>query len=476
MGSYRWIQVAVLTLALGSQVLATERVRVDPYIKAGPGYTAASGSITGYVPTKSNQDLLLEAERKGWLGKGGAGGGGAKTPVTVKPKVKVPVSGIAGKAKNLAKLNPGRMAVGAATSVALAAVGWVMSDDNTKLQKKEDSVNGVPVSTSESTIAPWQACQLPASQTLNKIVVTNSGGVTYAVGVWPSTSTGASGAPSGYSFVNNCTDSSKGYWYNAQGYWPQAAARTIAVTDIVSLKRDLTEADYNTLDSFVAGQAANWLRDLLKESCEGSTNPQGCYDDLQKQSPPSISGPASVVGPTSTTSGTYTRPDGTTGTTSTTTQTNYNIRYGDNYFDYDTSVTTTTTKDGQQVSEETTTDQGTPEETPSEEDEPEEQYSFQDAEFPRVDPFYEQKYPDGLEGVWNQRKQDFDNSAFLAFLRSFIPSFSGTCPSWAMSFDLQAMGNFSSHGFNVGCYVFDFIGVVILVTALFTARMVTFGG
>lgn len=163
-----------------------------------------------------------------------------------------------------------------------------------------------------------------------------------------------------------------GYTANPN-YWPMTGARAITVNEVVSLKTDLTEADFSSADTVLANQGAAWLRDLLKESCEGSTNPQGCYDDLQKQSPPSISGPSTVTGPTSTTTGTYTRTDGTTGTTSTTSQTTFNIRYGDNYFDYDTNITTTHNKDGQQVSQDTTSDAGVPEENPDQEEQPQEE-------------------------------------------------------------------------------------------------------
>ncbi|WP_259753267.1 hypothetical protein [Pseudomonas sp. GCEP-101] len=124
--------ILLLAALVATPTIATERVKVDPFIKAGPGYSAANGSITGYVPSKSNADLLLEAERKGWMGSGTA-----KTPVTIKPKVTVPVGGLSSRLKAGLKTNAGQLVLGAAVSGAVAAVGWVMSDDNTKIQKKE---------------------------------------------------------------------------------------------------------------------------------------------------------------------------------------------------------------------------------------------------------------------------------------------------------------------------------------------------
>ncbi|WP_157738139.1 hypothetical protein [Pseudomonas aeruginosa] len=51
--------------------------------------------------------------------------------------------------------------------------------------------------------------------------------------------------------------------------------------------------------------------------------------------------------------------------------------------------------------------------------------SFEDAEFPEVKPFYEQKYEDGLEGVWRDKRAEFEDTEFMKFLQGFIPSFSG---------------------------------------------------
>ncbi|WP_296287010.1 virulence factor TspB C-terminal domain-related protein [Pseudomonas sp.] len=359
--------ILLLAALVATPTIATERVKVDPFIKAGPGYSAANGSITGYVPSKSNADLLLEAERKGWMG-----GSAAKTPVTVKPKVTVPVGGLTSKLKAGLKTNAGQLALGAAVSGAVAAVGWVMSDDNTKLQRKEESVDGIPVN---GTGASVDACSYQASEVLNKIKVVQSNGVTYAIGAWPSGATAGTGWPSGYLFVNNCTSTARGFTYNSQGYWPVSARRVISIQDVVSLKRDLTDSDYSNLDPWVASQSASWLKMLLSEVCGGTyggVSPQACYDGLQKQSASIITGPATVQGPKQTTTGTYNRPDGSIGNTSTTTNTTYNIRYGDTYFDYDTVTTKTTTEDGVKTGEETTSDQGDPQEKPGEEKDKEE--------------------------------------------------------------------------------------------------------
>lgn len=476
---YRYATALIALFVFSLPAFSTERVKVNPYIKAGPATKLnqlANGSpIAGFVPTKDNATLLLEAEKKGWLGDTTK-----KTAITVKAKIKVPISGIGGKLKNIVKANPAQLALRAATATAVAGVGWVMTD-GVLTKKKEVAVPPAGVDD-----YAWRAPDIP---NLNGQLFPSPGATCSAIAERGFTSGGVPVPGSVVSLTRasdtswNCTVLTP-FGYNSTrpvtrngtacpsgSQWNTSQGVCTKIEDA-----PVTEADHAQLDTYLGAAGAVWLRDLLQDVCELSNNPQGCYDDLQKQSPPSISGPASVVGPTSTTTGTYTRPDGSTGTTGTTSQTNFNIRYGDNYFDYDTVTTNTTTRDGEQVSQDTTTDEGVPEETPPEEGQEEEQYSFDDTDLPEVEPFYEQKYPDGFQGVWNEAKSDFDNSEFLSFLQSFVPSFSGTCPSWSMNFAIGAMANFGTIPFATLCYVFDFIKVIVLVTAAFTCRAIIFGG
>ncbi|MDH4569031.1 hypothetical protein E8E95_20310 [Pseudomonas sp. BN414] len=242
-------------------------------------------------------------------------------------------------------------------------------------------------------------------------------------------------------------------------------------------KTPFNDADYQQLENALAQvNNSEWLRDLVKASCDGSTNPEGCYNDLIAQR--KLLGPGMQMGPKYSTTTTTTNPDGSTSTTTTTSQNRYDYSYGDDYYDFSTTTKTDTTKDGQTSSTETSDAQPEGEE-PSEEQQPEEQepeYTFQDSELPEITPFYEQKYPDGFDGVWNDAKADFENSEFVSFMQSFVPSFSGTCPSWSMNFAIGALANFGTIPFQSLCYIFDFIKVIMLVTAVFTCRAIMFGG
>lgn len=392
--------------------------------------------------------------------------------IPVKPQVKVTKPKLITALKNGLKSNPGAIAMQVATGAAVAAVGWVMSDDQTKLQKKEDTVGGLPVG-GTGEFAPQYICSvLPASQTMGKITVVKYNGLTYAVYVGPHKST-----PSGYQTNNNCTQTNLGYWYNAAGYWPESAHKVISVDEIVSLKTDLTDSDFSKIDPWANAQSAAWFTDMIKEVCLGSLKPQACFNEMKEGS--KLSGPASIAGPSVTKNGTYTKPDGSTGTTSSVTTTNYTFNYGDNYFDTKTTTTTTNTIDGAVTSTETVEDTSTPDELsddPAQEEEGEESYTFNDSDLPAVEPFYTQKYPDGFQGVWDSANTDFEQSAFVSFLNSFVPSFSGSCPAFSMSFAIGGVANFGTHGFGNLCYALDFVKVCIMLGALFLCRAIVFGG
>lgn len=240
-------------------------------------------------------------------------------------------------------------------------------------------------------------------------------------------------------------------------------------------KQPFTDSDYNALEDALAQvRNSDWLRDLTRAKCEGSLAPEACYQDLVDRRP--NHGPETQTTPPVSSTKTTTNPDGSTSTTTTTTQNKYNYNYTQNNFTYRTTTTTTTTKDGETTTEveEDTTDPAMPDyEEPSSDDD---QVEFTDSEFPEVTPFYDQRYPGGLSGVWQQATTDIGNSAFLEFLSSFVPSFSGTCPTFSLQFNIASWANFGTISFWNMCWIFDFIKTVLIVSAVFLARALTFGG
>lgn len=156
-----------------------------------------------------------------------------RVPVKVLKRIDYSIPRTITQAKSLLKANLAQALLSVAISGAVGAVGWVMSDDQTKLQRKTETVDGIPAA-SVGGVTPQGICGvLPASKTLGKITIIKSGGVTFAVYV------GEFGTvPSGYDqYANNCTDRNLGYTYNANGYWPQSGAKVISIDEIQSLKR-----------------------------------------------------------------------------------------------------------------------------------------------------------------------------------------------------------------------------------------------
>jgi hypothetical protein len=179
-------------------------------------------------------------------------------------------------------------------------------------------------------------------------------------------------------------------------------------------------------------------------------------EDLRAASlPQQISGPQKTTGTPSTT--TTTTPDGVT-KTETRTPT-YTHTYNGN------TINTTTTfitvyNDGTVVEEEQ------PEETPP----------AVDPSMPPIPTLYEPKYPDGMVGVWNDKKADLQNTGLLTFLNALVPQFgAGGCPVWEMP---ALVGMHSSQVFNISlpCWVWDALKAIMLVCALIAARRIVFGG
>lgn len=101
--------------------------------------------------------------------------------------------------------------------------------------------------------------------------------------------------------------------------------------------------------------------------------------------------------------------------------------------------------------------------------------AFTDPAMPGVPKLYDQKYPDGIAGVWRDNKPDVQGTAFYQGVASMFPSFGGgQCPVWRMSFNLGAAGNFGSGDLTVPCWIFQALGLVMLATAAFTARKILF--
>jgi len=137
-------------------------------------------------------------------------------------------------------------------------------------------------------------------------------------------------------------------------------------------------------------------------------------------------------------------------------------------------VTTSTTINN--VTNQTTTNTTTVEHAAdqAEQSDPED-YSFADAAMPPVPDLYEQKYPDGIAGVWRDHQPNISDTQFWQGIRSMFPSFGGgSCPAWAMSFNIMHGANYGTMPFDVPCWIFQAVGLILMTTAAFTARKIIF--
>lgn len=369
------------------------------------------------------------------------------TPIKVIPTIDYSIPRTITQVKSYLKANAAQAMMSAAIAAAVAGVGWVMNPENTELKKKQAALpDGTPLASTGNLWNPASYCvTYPASQTLGKVVTTTWNGKVYAVGAWKKGE-----MPSGYTANNNCTSSSLGYFPTA-AYYPSSGQKIISEADIQITNVPLTDADWNSLDSQINGSTADFIKNLIKDSCNGSTNPGGCFDSLMSQS--ALSGPATVSGGTSTSTSTYTKPDGTTGTRSTDTTTNFNITYGPDYFDFSKTVTQNTYEDGVKTGTTTETEGSEVTQEQPSDDEEEKPVASPCAGTKCDGPKYEDLYKpkdDTANDVNNDYITRVKNIPILTAVGGFFNvGGGGSCPTWQTTVNIDI-------GIYRGSYSLDF--------------------
>lgn len=107
-------------------------------------------------------------------------------------------------------------------------------------------------------------------------------------------------------------------------------------------------------------------------------------------------------------------------------------------------------------------DEGTPTDTP----------------FPPIPKLYDQKYPNGLKGVWNDKKDQLMGSPIGQLINVLLPNIGdgGQCPSWQIDLSFSAWADFGVHDISVPCWVWEFARLCVIVGSLLLARALIFGG
>lgn len=178
---------------------------------------------------------------------------------------------------------------------------------------------------------------------------------------------------------------------------------------------------------------------------------------------------------TTTTSPPVTNPDGSSTETSTTTTTETNP-------DGSETTTTKTTEKNCDVSGNCTTTETyetVGEEAAQEEEEDEQAGPAIDGAVPAVpqsSSLYAAKYENGFTGVWTQQSAALQQTPMFTFLSSLVPSFGdGGCPAWTFQAG-SVLGIDVGGDISVPCYVWAFVRLVMIISALLLARRLIFGG
>lgn len=91
---------------------------------------------------------------------------------------------------------------------------------------------------------------------------------------------------------------------------------------------------------------------------------------------------------------------------------------------------------------------------------------------PNASSFYTAKYPNGIKGVLDGKKQDAESTAIVTWLRSFsISDVTAWEPKWSVD-----LGAYGTHVIEIPGYVMSFLRLFALISALFAARRIVFGG
>lgn len=223
-------------------------------------------------------------------------------------------------------------------------------------------------------------------------------------------------------------------------------------------------------------QAQQKFENVIKNDANKGIVWDAVRDYWDKGGPIEIDQPLSVIGPaqspasTSTTTTTQQTANGPqTTTTTNTTVINYNYS-GDTVTVNQTTTNITRNQAGDVISSSTTTK--TPEASDSSDEAP------TDTPLPPVPDLYVRKYPNGMEGIYDQYKDQLKAAALVQLAKKLMPSVgdSGTCPSWPLNLDLAEWAAYGTHDVAPPCWIWDVARAILILSALLLARALIFGG
>lgn len=340
----------------------------------------------------------------------------------------------------LSALSKGPAAVPtAALLLAPSAIQWA----NDQWQKSQTPAGAPPVVTGGDWFDPTDSCTRLA---VGQVGINKPGPNSYEEYriEYPPNAPGG-----GFQPVNNCTNRPAQNGQFPVSFWRVVQAPYVGPTETVPVTEQQLES---ALEQGLASSPASAPSVVQEIIGTGGTI---------EASAPTVTGPASISTPVKTV---------TTASGSTTSNTTYNITYNNNSVGY-TTTTTTTTKDaaGNTTGTETETTEPDPEDI---------KVTASDPSMPIVPKLYTQKYPDGIAGVWTQKKAALSGTGYVAALDALMPDIpdGSGCPQFSIPGGNLAGFSFGAGSIGPPCIVWPFIKAVVVISSLFLARSLIFGG
>ena len=208
-------------------------------------------------------------------------------------------------------------------------------------------------------------------------------------------------------------------------------------------------------------QAQQKLEDVIKNPANASKVWDAMRDYADKggnfdmDQPLAVTGPAQSPASTTTSQTTQQTANGSqTLTTTNTTVINYN--YGGDTVTVNQTTTSVTRNEAGDVVSSTTTN-GTPESV----DEPP-----TDTPLPPVPDLYVRKYPNGMEGIYDEYKDQLKNTSLVQLASQLMPQVGsgGTCPSWPLDLNLATWAAYGVHDVAPPCWIWGVAKAILILS------------
>jgi hypothetical protein len=92
-----------------------------------------------------------------------------------------------------------------------------------------------------------------------------------------------------------------------------------------------------------------------------------------------------------------------------------------------------------------------------------------------IESWWESAYPEGMTGIWDARSAALTGSGLFAWLCDWGVPQSGAAPTWVIPLDL-GIANFGSGDVSLPAWLWPVLKAILLVSTIFGARRIIFGG